>query len=359
MTDEDGSGTNPKITDLPEPVRMHRFDLLPMQLWHASAEAARHAASNYTTDERYERIAASMALGTATEHLLMAVIADLDPALLADARHAASRVALSRANTIGRLDAHAVRTISYGEALTLIEQSQKTGIKEDVDFVMQTRNAAAHLALTNPNDMHDALIRLVRIVSALNELLPDNYTDDGYWGEHLRDLIVKLADAGTTEIQHSFTSKRLAAKARYEALINPLPEDQRAAFVAMLEAKPPTTVADRSDLIEYAVESKDCPACGSGGYIHWSLHPLEDYKEVFDFDKDGTPELAALTVSVQWRPYVFECPVCGLGFKPREVALMDGVESTIKEDSHTLSNEEFHEIMRDSLGVDDWTEWGR
>lgn len=323
----------------------HPFDALPRHLWKASAEAAREALRHYASAEQRVQLRTAISLGTAAEHLLMACVAHMDPALLADRNSASSQVAFSRANTSGTFDIHLVKTITPGAALNLIEQHRSAlGITADVTFVMQTRNSAAHLAMTDTEDIVEAVIRLSRIVAKLHTVLSD-FDEADYWGARLEPFVTKLRDDRATSTQRSYTAKRLAAEAHYEELVGGLDDEQRTTIIRTMEGRAPSEYAEHTEGVSY--QQIECPACHNTGYQHYSTDRLEDYKTEVDYDRDGNAENAYVTVSVLWSPLAFECPVCDLRLSPSEAAITPGIESFIDKDSETLTDQEFAEYMSD------------
>lgn len=324
----------------------HSFQQLPHDLWVASSAAARFLLVQYQDEAEEVRRQAALSAGMAAEYLLMGAVAGIDTSLLADRSSVPSMLALSRQNKTGRLDIQALRTINWGSALKILATANPTiSISRDLEAVMSTRNAAAHLARTEDTDLAEAPARLTRIFDALKANFPDEDEQD-YWGSGLATFVARLRDERATEVQIGYETKVVAAAERYRRLLGAFDPAQHYAVLAIVEGAEPRMVVagvDGSDLVEI-----DCPACESLGYAHRSIVRLEDYETEVDYGRDGFPESAYVTVTVDYVPVLFECGVCGLALDESEVELLPGVGSIRGQEREILTDDEMREHFGDS-----------
>lgn len=325
----------------------HPFDSLPARLWEASASSARYAVSHYADADNQVLIRAALSLGHAAEQLIMACVASVDPALLADGKFPAARYALSKGNVSGTLDIHTLRTITWGDGYTLLRQiDPKLKEPTDIKFVMETRNAAAHIALVDPADLADALVKLAHAVGQLHSLVPA-FVQNDYWGPTHLSVVTGLRDARADKVKTELDAKLLAATEYFGTLFPSMSAADRETVLVTMEArKPSRTVSGRDG---DAWEPQECPACGRLGYLHYALENQEDFEEIPDHDKYGNVENVHVVVSVEWIPLAFECPVCGLDLEEDEVVLVDGIETFIAEEKVPLEDD----ALRSYWGYDE------
>jgi len=267
----------------------------------------------------------------------MACVASVDTALLADGKLPAARYALSKGNVTGSLEIHSLRTITWGEGYSLLRQIDPK-LKEplDIKFIMETRNAAAHLALVEPGDLADAVVRLAHAVGQLHALVPA-FVENDYWGPAHLSVVTGLRDARADKVKMELDAKLLAATEYFESLFPSMSAvDRETVLVTMESRKPSRTVSGRSGDVW---ERQECPACFRSAYLHYALENQEDFEEIPDHDKYGNVENVHVVVSVEWVPLALECPVCGLDLEEDEVQLVDGIESFIAEDKVALEDD--------------------
>lgn len=326
----------------------HPFDSLPNRLWVASASSARYAVSHYADPDDQVLIRAALSLGHAAEQLIMACLASVDTALLADGKNPSARLALSKGNVTGALEIHALRTTTWGEGYALLRQiDPKLGDPHDIKFVMETRNAAAHIALVDAVDLSEAVVKLAHVVGQLHGLIPA-FVEDDYWGPTHLSVVTGLRDARADKVKLELDAKLLAATEYYATLFPTMSEaDRETVLIAMEARKPIHTVYGRDGEVW---ERHPCPACLRSGYLHYALENQEDFEEEVDHDREGNVESVYVLVSVEWVPLAFECPVCGLDLTEDEVVLVDGIDSFIADEKATLEDD----ALRSYMGYDDY-----
>ncbi|MGN7970207.1 hypothetical protein [Microbacterium sp. 22296] len=331
----------------------HPFDALPKRLWDASASSARYAVSHYADADDQVLIRAALSLGHAAEQLIMACLATIDTALLADGKIATSRYALSKGNATGALNIHTLRTTTWGEGYSVLRQvDPKLGEPHDIKFVMETRNAAAHIAMVDSADLAEAVVKLAHTVGLLHGLLP-GFVEDDYWGPTHLPVVTGLRDARADKVKLELDAKLLAATEYSASLFPAMSEADRETVLITMEARKPTrTVSGRDGDVW---ERHPCPACNRSGYLHYALEHQDDHEEIPEYDSDGHVEGVYVEVSVEWIPLAFECPVCNLDLDEDEVVLVDGIDAFIAEDKVVLDRDE----MRAYYGYDEACEFER
>ncbi|WP_426736971.1 hypothetical protein [Plantibacter sp. 2H11-2] len=227
----------------------HPFDTLPERLWEASASSARFAVSHYADPDDQVLLRAALSLGHAAEQLIMACVASVDTALLADGKVPAARFALSKGNVIGALDIHSLRTITWGEGHTILRQlDPKLGDQVDIKFVMETRNAAAHIAIVDPADLAEAVVKLAHVVGLLPGLVP-SFSEDDYWGPTHLAVVTGLRDARADQVKLVLDAKLLAATEYFTSLFPSMSEpDRETVLIAMRQESQPARFTARTEM---------------------------------------------------------------------------------------------------------------
>lgn len=331
----------------------HPFDALPKRLWDASAASARYAVSHYADADDQVLIRAALSLGHAAEQLIMACVATIDTALLADGKVPQSRFALSKGNAAGVLGIHTLRTTTWGEGYTVLRQMDpKLGEPSDIKFVMETRNAAAHIAMVDSADLAEAVVKLAHSVGLLHGLLP-GFVEDDYWGPTHLPVVTGLRDARADRVKLELDAKLLAATEYFATLFPTMSQTDRETVLVTMEARNPTRSVSGRDGNVW--ERHPCPACSRSGYLHYALEHQVDHEEIPEYSSDGHVDGVYVEVSVEWIPLAFECPVCNLDLDEDEVVLVDGIDAFIAEDKVVLDNDE----MRAYYGYDEDAEFAR
>lgn len=279
---------------------------IPVRLYNASRESARRAFARFTEDYEADRLEAALLAGSAAEYLLRAVIAAHDPLLLAD-RHVPSQIALSRANTGSALDLRGTRTIGTSQVLEVL-RAIHPGLAVDADlrFVMDHRNAAAHLALVDAAQLNALMVRLVQVVEKLHTLI--DRQEAHYWGVDLDSVVAAMKSERASELQQVIEVKYARARALLDELTSGLSEPGRELILEARESRPVRwAVLDAED------EPTECPVCGRTGWTSYA----EDRDDA-EFDSDVEPD-GAYQTAIYSTAVMFQCPVCGLVLEANEI----------------------------------------
>jgi hypothetical protein len=308
---------------------------LESELYWASCHDARRALGGFASDDSQERRLASIAVGAAAENLLSSVVVFIDPVLLAEPNDVASAVALSRVNISSPLSLRTLRTGTWGRQLSIVQAVYPTvSIRDDIRSLLEIRNAAAHAALTDRDQLAEAVVRLVRVVDAILPLLPHR-TPVSYWTDRLSGVVSELRDQRSNETARRVAAKLATARALVEARVAAMLGNEAALelFLATLESvTTPWTVADATE------ESKTCPACGRIGELSYVKIRDEVAQSETNFDRDGFPENVFYFVGVTGVPTLFQCPVCELQLEGEELAAFAELRDEVHLDSEEVDD---------------------
>src|SRR6476661_2555388 len=133
--------------------------------WHARTTLA-----NFASNNRNELLQAAISCGTAVELLVKATCASVSFSLLAKDGDRDSLLMLSGNGRITTVAATSMKSILGQDALFLAKRLHKdipTVVERAPVFVV--RNAAAHMALVDADELHQAVKQMVRIIDFLLE----------------------------------------------------------------------------------------------------------------------------------------------------------------------------------------------
>lgn len=264
----------------------------------AAQAEARRALERYSEDDWSAQREAVTAAGAASEFMHAAVIAVVDPVLLADPRDLNSLIMLSRHNREWRLDPTKLRTAPMTRRIeTVARLYPSTGIAHDATVISQMRNAAVHAAIAD-DVAEEAMLRLVRVVDVLEPLIP--HWDLQFWPGGYGETLNQLRNEASSETQRLAQARIALARERFAELTFDLQDE---ALETMLRARERATSWSNADL----ERDLDCPACDRLGRMNYSVHTTY------------LPINGGLDVSAEEGvPSHFSCPVCGLDL-PQEL----------------------------------------
>jgi hypothetical protein len=243
----------------------------------------------------YEQQLVAISIGCAMELLSKALVAQVSPALLVDSRDR-DRENLLHLTDHGHLAkkkaATEVKTVSGAEAAMIANELHRTlGWRKPADsFVFRVRHAAAHMALVNSDEVHTAVLEMLRYVHGLLAFQGANPVD--FWGD-LEPLAAELLDEAQSQRRQIVAARRAAAKARLAELVGRLDEPARAVVLASLSGH-------KMGFADYD-EPKTCPVCEQQGWLLCSI---------------------SRTTHTAY-PFVFFCAVCELYLQGDELEEMD------------------------------------
>lgn len=326
----------------------HPFDNLPKQLWLSSQQAARRAVLKHTDDDPFERVLAALNMGVAAETLLMACVATVEVSLLAN--DPASKVALTRSgNPSGKLEPTRLRTIEWEEARRIMLAKDPTlgGLQALLKDVMSTRNAAAHAALTDSDDLGRSVVSLVSIVSQLHPHLEHDATD--FWGNQIAPMVAELKDKLTSKIRQSKLAKIINAQKAFEAIKERFPDKHLEAYVQTARDRPLPTFANGWDGDYEKNEEHGCPACGYTGNVFFL--GFDDGEVTQGYDDQADSEY--VEVFVRFTAYGFECQVCNLSLNGDELSDFE-IENAFSERIFFTGWDEKYQELAARIEPDPW-----
>ncbi|MER6186842.1 hypothetical protein AB0G67_47050 [Streptomyces sp. NPDC021056] len=228
--------------------------------------------------------------GVAAEHLLKAYLANLHPALIAEGKdfnsllHATGHgtlasIDLSRAKTIGVVDAHT-------RVHTLLRKQMPIDVKT-FQPVAAARNGVAHLGIHDVAEVQTVFTTCLRVIDPLlTELQIDPRT---YWGNYvqLHDmLIAKQVEEARIRMESMLAKARAIFQQRYSHLA---PKEREVVLAAVTQPPQPQSLYSREHFEEQA-----CPACGSRGWLTGDTYVLSSDE------------------GVTYAPHTFACSACDL-----------------------------------------------
>jgi hypothetical protein len=275
---------------------------LPVHLLKSGRAHARRALSTYTATTTEEQQLAAISVGSAVELLSKALVADVNPALLSERGDRDTMLHLTNLGHLSRKAATEVRSLSAVEAVAAANHIHPSlGWRQGADsIVFRVRNAAAHMALVDAEELHAAVLELLKFVRGLLTVRGGEPSD--FWGEPLAPLAAELLDEASSASRRSAIAKQAAAHARLESIVGSLGGRAREVVLAALSGR-------RMSSTDHE-EPETCPVCGQQG---WLLCGVE--RGPVEWDPDG-----ARVPLTAW-PFGFECPVCGLDLEGDELLL--------------------------------------
>jgi hypothetical protein len=199
---------------------------------------------------------------------------------------------LSGNGRITTVAATSMKSILGQDALFLAKRLHKdipTVVERAPVFVV--RNAAAHMALVDADELHQAVKQMVRIIDFLLERL--DLRKESFWGQNGASVADALLDETKTELAQAIQAKTAAAQQRFDELVGDLGPRERKALLHVLSGRR----TDRSD----HDEEHQCPVCAQMGWLQCYVSDEAEY------DEDGPTRAYKLGT-----PYIFTCPVCEL-----------------------------------------------
>ncbi|MFJ5050453.1 hypothetical protein [Streptomyces sp. NPDC088719] len=232
--------------------------------------------------------------GRAAEHLLKAYLASLHPALIVEAKdfdsmlHATGHTALasfplSRARTIGLVEAHS-------RVEKVLRGTLPIG-KKALEPVASARNGVAHIGIHDVAEVQTVFTTCLRLIDPLlTELKVD---PDAYWGSYqsLHDrLIEERVRAARIQLESRLAKSRVVFAQRY----GHLRQADREVVLA-------TITQHARAYMEHNVQ-RTCPACESDGWLIGDTY----------LDAAKNPPVVVFT------PHIFTCSACDLEVEHEE-----------------------------------------
>ena len=283
------------------------------RLYAASRHHAAKAREHRRQDDNYGRLDAAFHAGAAIELIAKAVLADLDPRLLADgarAQHALLEAVAelrSRSGTVSGSGGGGRATISASVALELASRldSGCASHKSAAVRVLRARNAAVHMA-EGPSaaGLMDLLASMEAFTDAAARFLRGSSHD--YWGVHFEE-VTRDREAAQRALERRATAKVGAAAKAFQSMLAGLPEELRTRVIEELQRRGGTAATLSGDIVGEA----DCPACQQVATVAWDGAVEVEQEMPGEYLYQGYWELVGL-----------RCPVCGLALDADEIEIL-------------------------------------
>lgn len=274
----------------------------------ASCEHARFALECYT-DPASSSLLTALAAGGAVEAALKSTLAQVLPSLLADRGDPHTQIFLAgRVGLPGKtyLDCRTISPADALKTLCLVRHTLQV-IQADVHKVLNVRNAAAHLGIVRPQDLHDCVRSMV---VCMDTLMPDlGQGPAEFWGAKLTSYASALRQESQDGVRFAVEEAMTVARTRLEKLMALGPET----FEALADALDANGLDVTEEDDEYRAPH-ECPVCSRDG---WITGPIERGELQYETAEDLSMEHSWVDRTVI--PIDFQCDVCGLRLADRQL----------------------------------------
>lgn len=294
------------------------LDGLVAHLIRLARDAAHDVITGYTTDEGRERVKRLVDAGAVVEHLVKAVLAKLNPVLLADRKNDLSMLTFSGVTLSPPQTAAELKTIAYADAMRVLILAEPTlkSIQKDAAAIISARNAAAHMGMVDRSTLDTYAQDVVRIVAILLPFLGEQ--PERFWSKPLMPVVEALEREKDDRSQARVASKIAKARAVFAQLTRGLEPSASEAILRGLESRQSLGWG-----LNFTSENlrHECPACGRSGWVSYE-RALRWEDGQFEYDSYlGAPSDCVVPVDLE--PIMFDCPVCGLLLDAAEDELED------------------------------------
>ncbi|RLL69091.1 hypothetical protein [Streptomyces sp. Z26] len=226
--------------------------------------------------------------GVAAEHLLKAYLASLHPALIVEGKDFNSLLHATGHGTLASLDLSRAKTIGVVEAHARVHGLLRKQMPIDAKTflpVAVARNGVAHLGIHDVAEVQTVFTTCLRVIDPLlTELQIDPKTYWGGYGQLHEILIAKHVEEARIALASKFAKAQAVFEQRYAHLA---PHEREAVLATITQPQPSPNHGEH-------VEEALCPACGSRGDLIGETHALPPDEGVY------------------FAPYAFTCSACGL-----------------------------------------------
>lgn len=236
--------------------------------------------------------------GIAIELLAKAVLAKLNPLLIADTRNEKSLLALARSGTRGELPA-SVRTI---DAETALRRAQDIGVplnrfENDVRALREARNRIVHIGDYDRTVAEKGFDGWVRSMVALCEHA--HYSMPFVFGTNSNLVQVQMNEYASS-LEALWELRRAAAEARWQYEISLVSSTELQQRFSLLQIE-----LESANANDPTVQWVPCAVCGLPAHLFGEFEPEPD------FDVEGD-EVSISGVYYKFMPARLYCQSCGL-----------------------------------------------
>lgn len=280
-------------------------------LFDSSRKFCELALDDYERDEKdFFLLHAAVAL----EQLAKAVLASLNPTLIAESDfdsllHAAGQ------SRHARRPPQRVKSISMQDALKRCGQLLPGVLQldSDLELLREIRNGVVHLGLAAEKAEALLIPFLQAAQLLLDELDQSSWVYFGNKTEWVEDSLARAREGKEKDVKEKVSLAKKAFASRFQAMETPWRDQVLQMTVASYEV----------DGLE--THLYECPACGTQGLTAGHVSP--DY-EVDEEVKHGEFMVYAYLKSVEFLPDEFECKACGLALDGKAEIVAGGIPSS-------------------------------
>jgi len=318
------TGSNWPVGELVAP----HEDLVALLMSSANHHAHK-ALQLFVGDRRTDLLDAAISAGIGLELACKGAVAQVEPTLLADRTDRDTLLRLSGSGDRAEASATRVKTISGIAAFRLARHFHK-GIavpEQDAIDAFETRNAAAHMALVERDELRGSVSAMSRAVDAL--LVAIGADRSAFWRDH-QDTVDGFIEDERASVAQMITAKFGAARARIGRITAGLDDVVRATLLAALSS---------SQVFAEHVERTKCPVCEQDAWlVCWTEEGAIEF--------DGDPDSGSAWVPVTAYPYELFCSVCELSLNQSELAQL-GLDEEIELEAREADSSDYDERDED------------
>ncbi|GAA2112585.1 hypothetical protein [Actinomadura alba] len=256
------------------------------------------------------------------EHLMKAVLCDMNSALLVEFRPGSLDSLLHLTGHGPKAKKKHPRTISAREALDRIRKIvSDLGVpKEKLEELIDVRDGVVHTGFLDETDTREVFTVYLRCCNKLFEEL--KVSPDERWGDH-QEMVDTLISESLSEIERTVKQQLAAAKFRINELLTKIPENEHVSVMTARQSSLTRVLLPGREIL-----TEKCPACEDESATY-----IGEDDEIVDYDVegDGHGNYHSFVTGVYpiFRAESFICGVCDLKLSGEDELTAAGLEPTI------------------------------
>jgi hypothetical protein len=259
---------------------------LANEAWEATRDALQHY-----TESNLRRFAAEAA--RAIELAGKAILASINPVLIADPRHVDSQLHFAGIAVARAKGDVVIRTIGCREVLDRVSRILPAVRPVDIGPIIDARDGSAHFLVSNRRALEGLVVPFLAVLATLQNRL--GATDSIVFGQYA-ELVAALRKEHTKRVDRIVSAKIARARRVFEERYSHLDEKGKSAVFSAIESGYLLTAYDELLI--------DCPACKHQAVISGD-HEFQGWVPDGDEGMGAYPE-------VQLFANALKCGVCGL-----------------------------------------------
>jgi len=267
-----------------------------------------------------------------------AVLAEISPVLIADAKHIDSQLYLASPPGSRPRPERGLRTISCRDALDRIRRVLPALRLESVLPIIDARDGSIHFLVDDSEVLDNLAPPFVEAMTLIQNSLKKS---DAEMFGGFSDVAISLREKRIEQAKIDFAAKLARARRTYSDRYGDLDDNQRSKVVL--------AITSGYILDGYDEQVVNCPACESSAIIGGD-HEFDRWE--LDYDRDGVPQRRYPIVFLLADR--FHCAVCGLDLEGEYELKAAGLETSL--DVEDALEEDFAD---DDGDEDAYMEWRR